>query len=114
MTSQGSGVLSTTSKPLGHDRYQVHYYYDFSDWILPPNVGTNRPLKIMLDQSVYFVSKCAMYISLVRKAASKRARGSLRLCWQAVTLFSPLCQYADNTTHDAIRIAAKVDEDACN
>lgn len=44
---------------------QVHYYYDFSDWILPPNVGTNRPLKIMLDQSIYFVSKCAMYISLV-------------------------------------------------
>ncbi|CAM9174600.1 unnamed protein product [Laminaria digitata] len=54
-----NGLIGAIFGPL------VHYYYDFSDWILPPNVGTNRPLKIILDQSIYFVSKCAMYISLV-------------------------------------------------
>lgn len=51
---------------------QVHYYYDFSDYILPPNVGVNRPLKIMLDQTIYFISKCAMYITLVRTGGEGR------------------------------------------
>lgn len=45
---------------------QVHFYYNFSDWVLPPSVPINRPFKIMLDQSIYFCSKCAVYILLVR------------------------------------------------
>ncbi|CAM9503154.1 unnamed protein product, partial [Hapterophycus canaliculatus] len=42
-----------------------HFYYDFSDWFLPPDIVMNRPFKIMMDQSGYFVSKCTMYIALV-------------------------------------------------
>ncbi|CAM9315850.1 unnamed protein product [Choristocarpus tenellus] len=29
------------------------------------NVATNRPLKIVMDQTLYFVTKCSMYIALV-------------------------------------------------
>ncbi|CAM9449305.1 unnamed protein product [Scytosiphon promiscuus] len=43
----------------------MHYYYNFSDWFLPVDVVTNRPLKIMMDQSLFFVSKCTVYITLV-------------------------------------------------
>lgn len=28
----------------------VHYYYDFSDWILPQEVPVNRIFKIVMDQ----------------------------------------------------------------
>ena len=45
---------------------QVHYYYNFSDWVLPPAVAINRPFKIMMDQSIFFCSKVAVYMSLVR------------------------------------------------
>lgn len=60
---------------------QVHFYYNFSDWILPPSVPINRPFKIMLDQSIYFCSKCAVYILLVRYIivpVHARACGRLR------------------------------------
>ncbi|CAM9564066.1 unnamed protein product [Chrysoparadoxa australica] len=43
----------------------VSIYYDFSDWILPMDVPINRPLKIVMDQSIYFVAKCSAYIALV-------------------------------------------------
>jgi hypothetical protein len=34
--------------------------------ILPMNdVAINRPLKILMDQTVYFVSKCSVYMLLV-------------------------------------------------
>ena len=43
----------------------VHYYYDFSDIILPLTIPQNRIFKIIMDQTIYFISKCALYISLV-------------------------------------------------
>lgn len=45
---------------------QVHYYYDFSDAILPPDVPINRPFKIAMDQTIFFITKCAAYVALVR------------------------------------------------
>ncbi|CAM9447102.1 unnamed protein product [Ectocarpus sp. 13 AM-2016] len=58
----------------------VHFYYNFSDWVLPPSVPINRPFKIMLDQSIYFCSKCAVYIllvSLLRGDSFEEARGTV-------------------------------------
>ncbi|CAN0410729.1 unnamed protein product, partial [Ectocarpus fasciculatus] len=59
----------------------VHFYYNFSDWVLPPSVPINRPFKIMLDQSIYFCSKCAVYIllvSLLRGDSFEEARGTVK------------------------------------
>ncbi|CAN0293361.1 unnamed protein product [Ectocarpus sp. 12 AP-2014] len=61
----------------------VHFYYNFSDWVLPPSVPINRPFKIMLDQSIYFCSKCAVYILLVSYIilpAHASVGGSVRVC----------------------------------
>lgn len=44
----------------------MHFYYNWSDWVLPP-VGTNRLFKIVMDQTINLGPKCATYISLVRK-----------------------------------------------
>lgn len=54
-----NGLIGAFFGPL------VHWYYEFSDVILPMDVPINRILKIVMDQSVYFVSKCSAYIALV-------------------------------------------------
>ena len=43
----------------------VHYYYQFSDEILPVDVMTNRVLKIVMDQTIYLATKCSVYLAAV-------------------------------------------------
>lgn len=40
-------------------------YYDFSDAILPPDVLSNAPKKIFMDQTVYLATKTSIYLTLV-------------------------------------------------
>lgn len=54
-----NGLIGAMFGPL------VHYYYDWSDYVLPMEVPVNRVLKLLMDQSVYFVAKCSAYIALV-------------------------------------------------
>jgi len=43
----------------------VHLYYEFSDTILPVEVGINRLYKICMDQTIYLAVKCSIYIMAV-------------------------------------------------
>uniref|UniRef100_A0A7S2R438 Peroxisomal membrane protein MPV17 n=1 Tax=Eucampia antarctica TaxID=49252 RepID=A0A7S2R438_9STRA len=43
----------------------VHLYYEFSDSILPVEVGVNRLWKIGMDQTIYLSIKCSIYIVAV-------------------------------------------------
>ena len=43
----------------------VHQYYEFSDTILPVDVGINRLYKILMDQTIYLFVKCSVYIIAV-------------------------------------------------
>lgn len=43
----------------------VHQYYEFSDSILPVEVGFNRLYKILMDQTLYISVKCSIYIVAV-------------------------------------------------
>ena len=43
----------------------VHQYYEFSDAILPVDVGINRLYKILMDQTIYLFVKCSVYIIAV-------------------------------------------------
>jgi len=43
----------------------VAEYYEFSDWILPVEVGINRIYKILMDQTIYLSVKCSIYIAAV-------------------------------------------------
>jgi len=43
----------------------VHEYYEFSDSILPVEVGFNRVYKILMDQTIYISVKCSIYIVAV-------------------------------------------------
>ena len=44
----------------------VHEYYEFSDAILPPELGLlTRLQKILMDQTIYLTVKCGVYISAV-------------------------------------------------
>ena len=43
----------------------VHQYYEFSDAILPVEVGINRLYKILMDQTIYIFVKCSVYIVAV-------------------------------------------------
>jgi len=43
----------------------VHEYYEFSDYILPVEVGVNRVYKIMMDQTIYLSVKISIYIMAV-------------------------------------------------
>ncbi|CAM9932650.1 unnamed protein product, partial [Phaeothamnion confervicola] len=54
-----NGIIAALFGPL------VHAYYEFSDVILPMDEPINRVLKILMDQSVYFATKCSAYIALV-------------------------------------------------
>ena len=49
----------------------VSVYYDFSDLILPPEVLSNAPKKIFMDQTVYLATKCSVYIMLVGMLAGR-------------------------------------------
>jgi len=43
----------------------VHQYYEFSDFILPVDVGINRVYKIFMDQTIYLTTKVSIYILAV-------------------------------------------------
>ena len=43
----------------------VHQYYEFSDLILPVDIGINRVYKIFMDQTIYLTTKVAIYILAV-------------------------------------------------
>jgi len=43
----------------------VHSYYEFSDAILPVEIGMNRLYKILMDQTLYISVKCSIYIVAV-------------------------------------------------
>jgi len=43
----------------------VHLYYEWSDVILPVEVGINRVYKILMDQTLYLGVKCSLYIAAV-------------------------------------------------
>lgn len=43
----------------------VHEYYEFSDRILPVEVGMNRIYKVFMDQTIYLSVKCSIYIVAV-------------------------------------------------
>lgn len=43
----------------------VAEYYEFSDRILPVEVGINRIYKILMDQTIYLSVKCSVYIAAV-------------------------------------------------
>lgn len=50
----------------------VHQYYDFSDYILPVDVGVNRVYKILMDQTVYLFVKCSIYLVAVAVLAGEK------------------------------------------
>ncbi|KAL7560025.1 hypothetical protein ACA910_013516 [Epithemia clementina (nom. ined.)] len=57
----------------------VHEYYQFSDTILPVDGGLgNRVCKIMMDQSIYLVVKCSMYIMAVNTLQGQNFETSTR------------------------------------
>ncbi|GMH61953.1 hypothetical protein TrVE_jg1148 [Triparma verrucosa] len=43
----------------------VHIYYEWSDVVLPVDVGVNRLYKIIMDQTLYLGVKCSIYIAAV-------------------------------------------------
>mmetsp|Transcript_25286 Transcript_25286/g.36677 ORF Transcript_25286/g.36677 Transcript_25286/m.36677 type:complete len:478 (+) Transcript_25286:173-1606(+) len=43
----------------------VHMYYEFSDSILPVEVGYNKFYKIFMDQTIYLSVKCSIYIMAI-------------------------------------------------
>lgn len=49
----------------------VHEYYEFSDSILPVNIGMNRFYKIIMDQTIYISVKCMVYIIAVNMLAGE-------------------------------------------
>jgi protein Mpv17 len=49
----------------------VHEYYEFSDTILPVEVGMNRLYKILMDQTIYISVKCSIYIVAVNLLAGE-------------------------------------------
>ena len=50
----------------------VSVYYDFSDWILPPEVLSNAPKKIFMDQTAYLATKTTIYLTLTGLLSGKR------------------------------------------
>ena len=68
-----NGLIGLCFGPL------VHEYYQFSDYILPVEGGLgNRILKIMMDQSIYLVAKCSLYILAVNTLQGKDFETSTR------------------------------------
>lgn len=55
-----NGLIGLCFGPL------VHEYYQFSDYILPVEGGMwNRFEKILMDQTIYLIVKCSIYIAAV-------------------------------------------------
>ena len=50
----------------------VHEYYEFSDHILPVDVGINRVYKIFMDQTLYLGVKCSVYLVAAQALAGVR------------------------------------------
>ena len=69
-----NGLIGLCFGPL------VHEYYQFSDTILPVDGGLgNRVLKILMDQSIYLVVKCSLYILAVNTLQGQDFETSTRL-----------------------------------
>jgi protein Mpv17 len=60
-----NGLIGLVFGPL------VHEYYEFSDYILPVEVGWNRLFKILMDQTLYLSVKCSVYIVAVNVLAGE-------------------------------------------
>jgi len=60
-----NGLIGLVFGPL------VHQYYEFSDAILPVEVGINRLYKILMDQTLYLSVKCSIYIVAVNLLAGE-------------------------------------------
>eukprot|EP00554_Chaetoceros_debilis_P012090 CAMPEP_0194118520 /NCGR_PEP_ID=MMETSP0150-20130528/35815_1 /TAXON_ID=122233 /ORGANISM="Chaetoceros debilis, Strain MM31A-1" /LENGTH=308 /DNA_ID=CAMNT_0038809917 /DNA_START=427 /DNA_END=1353 /DNA_ORIENTATION=- len=60
-----NGLIGLVFGPL------VHQYYEFSDSILPVEIGINRFYKIMMDQTLYLSIKCSVYIVGVNMLAGE-------------------------------------------
>ena len=60
-----NGLIGLVFGPL------VHEYYEFSDNILPVDVGINRLYKILMDQTLYLSVKCSIYIVAVNILAGE-------------------------------------------
>jgi len=56
----------------------VHEYYEFSDYILPVDVGMNRLYKIFMDQTIYLSIKCSIYIVAVNVLAGESLEYSIQ------------------------------------
>lgn len=56
----------------------VHEYYEFSDYILPVDVGMNRLYKIFMDQTIYLAVKCSVYIVAVNVLAGESLEYSIQ------------------------------------
>lgn len=60
-----NGLIGLVFGPLAHE------YYEFSDSILPVEVGVNRFYKIIMDQTIYLGTKCSVYIVAVNMLAGE-------------------------------------------
>lgn len=60
-----NGLIGLVFGPL------VHQYYEFSDSILPVEIGINRFYKILMDQTLYLSIKCSVYIVGVNMLAGE-------------------------------------------
>ncbi len=60
-----NGLIGLVFGPL------VHEYYEFSDSILPVEIGMNRFYKIIMDQTLYLSVKCSVYIVAVNMLAGE-------------------------------------------
>ena len=67
-----NGLIGMCFGPL------VHEYYEFSDYILPVEVGVNRFYKIFMDQTIYIFVKCNIYIIAVNMLAGQSREYSVR------------------------------------
>ena len=82
-----NGLIGMVFGPL------VHEYYEFSDTILPVEVGINRFYKILMDQTIYIFIKCNIYIVAVNmlagesweysyETAKEKIRGIMFTAWK--------------------------------
>lgn len=67
-----NGLIGLVFGPL------VHEYYEFSDYILPVDVGMNRLYKIFMDQTIYLSVKCSVYIVAVNVLAGESLEYSIQ------------------------------------
>jgi len=73
-----NGLIGLIFGPL------VHEYYEFSDAILPVDVGINRLYKILMDQTIYIFIKCNMYIVAVNFLAGESLEYSTNMAKEKI------------------------------